>query len=112
MNSKCRPADVMRALHLYLSGKSEQAMHWAPELAASSAACVRRTADLLAFYECIALSSGGPGSKVPIWAIYRKTYPLEGCQSHPDGFCLTCIKFVPVCELMQNSCCQYQVLPH
>jgi len=72
VNEKRRPADVMRALHLYLSGKSEQAMHWAPEIATSSAACVRRTADILAFYECIALSSGEPGSDLPIWATHRE----------------------------------------
>lgn len=66
MNKERRPADVMRTLHLYLSGKSEQAMRWAPELASSSAACVRRTADVLAFYECIAMSSGEPSSDLPI----------------------------------------------
>ena len=50
----------MRAMHLYLSGKPEQAQTWVPQFASSGAACLCRTADMLAFYECIASSSGTP----------------------------------------------------
>ncbi len=57
-----RPADVMRALHLCLSGQADQAQQWVPRLATCAAACVRRTVDVLAFYECIASSSGGPST--------------------------------------------------
>ncbi len=55
-----RPADVMRALHLCLSGRPDRVQQWVPQLVTSAAACVRRTVNVLAFYECIALSSGGP----------------------------------------------------
>lgn len=54
------PADVMRALQLYLDGKPDQAARWVPQLASSGEACVRRSADTLAFYKAIASSSGMP----------------------------------------------------
>ena len=54
------PADVMRALQLYLNGKPDQAARWVPQLASSGAACMRRSADILAFYRAIASSSGMP----------------------------------------------------
>ncbi len=57
---KGRPASVMRALQLYLDGKPEQAARCVPQLASSGALCVRRSADILAFYQAIPLSSGMP----------------------------------------------------
>jgi hypothetical protein len=50
----------MRALQLYLDGKPEQAARCVPQLASSGALCVRRSADILAFYQAIPLSSGMP----------------------------------------------------
>lgn len=58
-----RPADVMRALHLYLAGKPDQAVKWTPPLCFSGAACLHRSADVLALYEGIAMSSGEPGNR-------------------------------------------------
>ena len=72
-----RPASVMRALHLCLSGRADQAHHWVPPLATCAAACVRRTADVLAFYECIA-SSSGERTAPPCSSCFRNLLFLHG----------------------------------
>jgi hypothetical protein len=81
------PAHLMRALQLYLDGKPDQAAQWAPQLASSGAACVRRSADILAFYQAIASSSGMPSVRQIAALSARSHSPMRSKMLQDDSPC-------------------------